>query len=544
MSPVLFAVWLYVVTCEQGDVDRILLNGMHHTSDASHRSGDRRGCLRGTRGGVFLQLDQWLKDEQDQRVFWLNGLAGTGKSTIAQTFAEICFADGNLGASFFCSRDFNDRSTLGAIFPTLAFQLAYQYPLFREELLKVLKTNPDVGRESLNSQMEKLIVGPLEATQIQTLIIIDALDECKDENPESAILFVLSKHVDQISNAKFFITGRPESQIRSGFRLPSLQPITKVFKLHEIERPLVDDDIKLYFRVQLAEVSQNRSDCSFIEDWPSPSDIDVLCEKAAGFFIYASTVIKFVMSKKHIPTEQLNQIISLPQSTSHEGRSGIDLLYTQVLEQAVDDVGTDDKEPHSHFKTVVGAVLLVFNPLSVRALSDLLGVSGIPTTLRSLHSLLLVPTNNAAPIQIFHKSFPDFLTDPKRCTDQRFFVDPPTYHRGIVLSCLNMMKRRLRKNICNLDDYAILSRVENLHTCQQTQIGDALKYACCFWTNHLMKISDSNQDIEEVHKAIDGLFTNHLLFWIEVLSLTGTLDMGVYALNNILQWYTLVSYIE
>ena len=61
---------------------------------------------------MFLQLDQWLKDEQDQRVFWLNGLAGTGKSTIVQTFAESCFADGNLGASFFCSRDYNDRSNL------------------------------------------------------------------------------------------------------------------------------------------------------------------------------------------------------------------------------------------------------------------------------------------------------------------------------------------------------------------------------------------------------------------------------------------------
>ena len=36
--------------------------------------------------------------EQEQRVFWLNGLAGTGKPTIAQTFAEMTFADGQLGA--------------------------------------------------------------------------------------------------------------------------------------------------------------------------------------------------------------------------------------------------------------------------------------------------------------------------------------------------------------------------------------------------------------------------------------------------------------
>ena len=52
---------------------------------------------------VLLQLEQWLKDEQGHQVLWLNGLAGTGKSTIAQTFAEISFADGDLGASFFCS---------------------------------------------------------------------------------------------------------------------------------------------------------------------------------------------------------------------------------------------------------------------------------------------------------------------------------------------------------------------------------------------------------------------------------------------------------
>jgi len=79
---------------------------------------------------VLQQLEDWLGNERGQHVFWLNGLAGTGKSTIAQTFAEITFAEGKLGASFFCSRDFEDRSNLEAILPTLAFQLAYRYPLF------------------------------------------------------------------------------------------------------------------------------------------------------------------------------------------------------------------------------------------------------------------------------------------------------------------------------------------------------------------------------------------------------------------------------
>ena len=134
---------------------------MTHANGAGYNSGNRQGCLKGTRVDVCLQLEQWLKDGKNQQVFWLNGLAGTGKSTIAQTFAEICFANGDLGASFFCSRDFEDRSTLHTIFPTLALHLAYQYPQFQRELLKLLRTKLDVGRESLITQMEKLIVGPL-----------------------------------------------------------------------------------------------------------------------------------------------------------------------------------------------------------------------------------------------------------------------------------------------------------------------------------------------------------------------------------------------
>ena len=261
--------------------------------------------------------------------------------------------------------------------------------------------------------MEKLIIGPLKAAHTPTLIIIDALDECKDEEPASAILSILSCHMNGIPGVKFFITGRLEPRIRSGFCLKSLLPITEVLKLHEVKPEVVNNDIKLYLQTKLTDLAESRSDCGSMGDWPSSSDINILCEKAAGFFIYASTVIKFVGSGNRGPTIQLNQIISLPQSTFHKGRSGIDLLYTQVLEQAVGVVNLDDEEPYSHFRTVVGAVVLMFNPLSVKALSDLLGQPDISTTLCSLHSLLFIPTNEVAPIHVFHKSFPDFLMDQK-----------------------------------------------------------------------------------------------------------------------------------
>ena len=519
---------------------------MHHVAGAGYRSGNRQGCLRGTRKDILWQIDSWLTDERDQRLFWLNGLAGTGKSTIAQTFAETSFSDGKLGASFFCSRDFEDRSNIQNIFPTLAFQLAYRYPQFRKELLPVLKSNPEVGRDSLCSQLETLIIGPFKATHISTLIIIDALDECKDNEPASAILSVLSRYIDQIPKVKFFITGRPEPRVRTGFRLELLRPITEVLKLHEVERSSVDDDIKLFFKARLGDIAKTRSDCDFTEDWPSSYDIDVLCKKAAGLFIYASTVVKFVASEYDLPTERLTIIISLRHNTSNEGKTGIDFLYTQVLEQAFRDAEMDAQELYSRFKLIVGAVLLVFYPLSRKTLSELLknfgAQSRISNTLRSLHSLLLVPTDEVDPIRTFHKSFPDFLTDPRRCKDERFFVDPPTYHTNLLFSCLELMKRKLRRNVCNLDECPTLEEVKDLPARREAHIGSALEYACRFWTRHLAEVSGSGPHVKQVQDLVDEFFTIYLLFWIEVLGLTGNLNFGIYALHEIDQWYLSVSH--
>ena len=499
--------------------------------------------MKGTREGVLKDIDRWFADGGSQSVFWLNCLAGTGKSTIAQSFAETTSENGKLGAAFFCSRDFEDRSDLQKIFPTLAFQLAFQYPHYRQMLLDVVKGGPHVGHESLCLQMEKLLVGPLRTTQTTTLIIIDALDECKDNEPASAILSILSRCVDQIPTVKFFITGRPEPRIRSGFRLKSLAPITEVLKLHEVRPEVVDTDIELFFKTQLTSLVENRSDCDLTEDWPSPCDLRVLCKKAAGFFIHASTAVKFIASEADSPSERLSLITSLPESTVEEGRSGIDQLYTQIIQQAFSGVHLGNSQRHLQFRTVVGAVLLLFNPLPIKDLSDLLGCSSqyIQHTTRFLHSLLLVPGSTEEPIRIFHKSFPDFLVDPNRCEDERFVVKPADCHAEILLACLGLMEKKLRRNICNLGDFTVLSEVRALSTYKRDYIGGGLEYACKFWTKHLLETPNSSHHAEKVQKAVEKFFKVHLLHWIEVLAITGNLGVGVHAMNDVQQWCNLVS---
>ena len=195
--------------------ESLVLNNCRRAKGVEFRHDDRRGCLKGTRKAILDGIELWSKDFTVSPVYWLNGLAGTGKSTIAQSVAERTFADGRLGASFFCSRDFEDRRDLRYIFPTLAFQLARAYPTFRSTLVPLLQSNPDIAHESLYNQMATLIVRPLTSSDISTVIIVDALDECADEDLQSAIHSVMGRLVEEVPNVKFFITGRPEPRIRS-----------------------------------------------------------------------------------------------------------------------------------------------------------------------------------------------------------------------------------------------------------------------------------------------------------------------------------------
>ena len=235
--------------------------------------------MKGTRKEVLFQLEQWSRGEREKCVFWLSGLAGTGKSTIARTFAEMCFADGKLGASFFCSRDFDERKNLRSILPTLAFQLAHRYPRFRQELLPVLRRTPMLDGRPFVHRWRSLLLDHSKQQKFQPSLSLMPLTNVKIRN--LLLLFsLLSRYVDKIPLVKFFITGRPELHISSGFCLGLLQPHTDILKLHEVEPSSVDGDIKLFLKAQFIEISKNQSDYNFEEDWPGPHNIDIMQESS------------------------------------------------------------------------------------------------------------------------------------------------------------------------------------------------------------------------------------------------------------------------
>ena len=481
----------------------------------------------------------WAKDPQGQRVFWLNGLAGTGKSTIAQTFSGMVAEAGFLGASFFCSRDYRNRKELKNIFPTLAWQLACRYPAFLNRIIRVIKEDASVAQNSLISQLKNLIVDPLSSTNIPCVIVVDALDECVDDQPASAILSVLGHHIKGLQSVKFFITGRPELHIRTGFRLPLLEPITQIFRLHEVKLSSVNKDIRLYLQERLTAMAKQRSDLDISDMWPCDQDLTTLTKKSSGLFIFASSLARFIESEHHEPNERLQLIIMPPDSTVHEGRAGIDQLYTQVLVHAFS--GIKETAVFAQLRRVLGTVILAFNPLSCNQISKIIGVNAslVMTILRHFHSVLLFPSEDTNKIHVFHKSFPDFLQDHNRCTDQRFLIDMPTHHGDIALGCLELLKK-LKPNPCNLPDFVMNQDVLNLPELLEDKVGGAMRYACGYWAMHVRSSpTTGNCALQLVTSATEFLKVNGIQ-WIEVMSLENQLESVVHGIHGLFDWFGMV----
>jgi len=494
------------------------------------------GCLKGTRRAILDGIEHWSRDFGKPSVYWLNGLAGTGKSAIALTIAERLFADDHLGASFFCSRDFEDRSNFHFIFPTLAVQLARRYTKFRSIFVPLARSDPDIAYESLYNQMEKLIVQPLVKSAISTVIVIDALDECKAEESTSAILAVLGKFVAQIPKVKFFVTGRPEPQIREGFRLPLLVRVTDVFVLHEVEPSLVNSDIRMFFKHRFTELAARRRG---LNDWPAEEQLDQLCERAAGLFVHAMATVAFIDHRNNDPKKQLDRLLQSPGSSVFEGRTKftanmtLDLLYMSILQQAF---GDDDPEDYSKVRAVLGAVVLAANPLSPSTIATLLGfdIEDISPILSSAHSLLTLKEDVGHPVRPFHKSFPDFIVDPARCNNPRFRVYPPDQHMELLVGCLEIMNRSLERDMCKLPDGAINSEVNDLSERTEQYIDQALQYACKSWHKHLVDTTPVH--ILKITPVLHRFLEEKFLFWLEVLSVLGAAREAVKALEAAAKW--------
>jgi len=394
----------------------------------------------------------------------------------------------------------------------------------------MIQSDPGIAYESLYDQMEKLIVQPLKESNISTVIVIDALDECEDEEPASAILSILGRLAAEIPKVKFFLTSRPEPWIFKGFHLPLLEKITDIFILHEVKADQVNSDIRLFFKTSFLELKEHQHG---LDSWPTDEQLDQLCGLAAGLFVYAAATIKFISDNRKNPRERLNLLLRSQKIGACEGKT-LDSLYTSILEEAFGN----DPEDNSKTRSVLGAVILAINPLSPSTIATLLrfDVEDVPPLLSSVNSLLVLQEDANHPVQPFHKSFPDFITDPTRCTNQRFYLSPPCHHLELLVGCLKLMNLKLEKNMCQLPDAVANSDVSDLKERVDTYIDPALQYACVSWHTHLLGVDVTPDSAPRITLTLHRFLEEKFLFWLEVLSVLCTVKNAVNALQATIDW--------
>ncbi|GLB45110.1 hypothetical protein LshimejAT787_2000150 [Lyophyllum shimeji] len=511
-----------------GSVDKLRhRETSHKTRQSSY--GDPAGCMPGTRVQILEDMKHWASTDSSKTVYWLVGMAGTGKSTIAHSLCEILDSKNVLGASFFCSRVSENARNARLIVPTIAHGLASSSPSIRSEVIKAIESDPTLAEPTyinLEDQFEKLIRHPIrtcigQGMKTYKIIVIDAVDECTDHRIVGSLIRLMLRSASAIP-LKFFITSRDEVLIRSAFC--SIPELSTALWLHEVKDSVVEDDICRFVEKSLLEIKSLGLDQT-LDAWPAPSELSRLVQHSGRLFIYAATALRYIRDGDQLYKSRLALMANQePNSASALQTSTIDDLYGHILQQACASKEEAERLP---MRQLLSVIVFLQNPLPIEAVISLSEIDA-HRYLPSFAPVIHVPTHEDSAVAPFHASFPDFVTDPTRCSPGRCpsfpALRPSEAHGMLVVKCLELMNRSLKYNMCNVEDDLTVSRQGRTNSSYNISvISEALKYSCRHWASHFAEVQEPGPNLIVI---LDDFLHEHLLHWIECLSLVGELQTG------------------
>ncbi|KAM6496259.1 hypothetical protein JOM56_008965 [Amanita muscaria] len=493
-------------------------------------------CLKGTRETLLGELGSWLDDPTKSRIYVLSGLAGIGKSTIAYTFASRADKLGIIGASFFFSRDESDRKTAKKFFTTIAYQLCLYDKAFAKAIGDALLNGRGSAAitKGLNEQLEALILEPLRdvvKSRVQpTVIVIDALDEC-DDRDATTVLASLERLVQTFPSFKVLLTTRPQPHLDHRLRNHD------VFYLQNIEDKVINNDIRLYLKSSLSR--DNVADClpDLIDEWSADDEkVEYLVTAAGKLFIVASTAVRLILdTTAHNPASQM-QLLMVDSKLRF---NDLESFYVVILQRALP--AKCSIKIAERFKTIIGAILFIQEPLPVTALQHFTLTYSLDDIVAVLKDLKSVITDEHTIPRIYHKSFSDFLTE----TCHKHFdihIISESQHKSLANCCFRILNKHLKRNILNLagpgrfmDNTAGLERQGISDDRFRERISLELDYACSYWAIHLQGASIDNFDTghQELVQELSIFANDHLLHWIEAMSWICKLDLACRALRDV-----------
>ena len=306
--------------------------------DAAFDSVDRfppPKCLPGTRTELLNEVERWINLHQT-KICWIHGPAGAGKSAIAQTVSETCSARRQLAASFFFSRSAPSRSHARWFFTTIALQIAHSMPQMREAICKAVEDDMQIPHKEHPAQLKQLLMLPLlspsssSVTNPPFLVIVDGLDEC-DGDQSRLLLYILELVEIHQFPLRFLIFSRPEPQISHFFDSIANGASTRI-SIYGDHR--AREDVRLFLRTGFNEIHNSERHAAIMKHvskpWPSDEIVQLLVDQSSGYFIYASTVLKYVDEIYPSCIDRLREILEISKPGS-SAFAELDKLYMQIL---------------------------------------------------------------------------------------------------------------------------------------------------------------------------------------------------------------------
>ena len=492
-------------------------------------------CFDGTRENLQREIMRWFQtlERKPSSIFWLNGIAGIGKSTVARTIAAQVDSLHQLGASFFFSRT-NGIINPKSLFTTVAIQLTRFSQDIKKEIAGALEKDPDSGERMIHLQLQKLIIDPLLRLRdppSRLLLVIDALDECVEDGAKEILQSLLSL-TPKIPFLKILVTSRPEQHIEMAFMEGGRQAGLVTENLND---SVAQEEIKLYLRHCFDVIHQRWPEFQWTEE-----ELDEIARRAGVFFVYISTVREFI-GDPYVgdPRGQLDILLNAKTADDLSDDDGspyhfLDDLYFHVVQNAMPS--SKRKKLLKRYQAVVGTIVTMFDPLPIESLAKLLdlGTNNVKSALTYLPSIISLPNLNEERPLIYHPSFPDFITDPKRCKDLDLVIIPKEHHRRLVIQCLTHMMKQLKRDICDIRDPSKLnSEVENLQERVEVAIPPWVRYAMLHWGSHLEKTPYGDAETKE---HLELFCMKSLLHWVEALSVLGQLKIAIPLLVGVHTW--------
>ena len=297
--------------------------------------------MPGSRDALLDKIQRWAhQDAEDASpIFWLSGIAGTGKSTISQTVCQHVADVPNPRASFFFSHHEGQRRIANLVFPTLIYQLLSDTdcPLpIKSRIFQSLEKNPSIGSQTLKTQFETLILEPLVTLSLPSpiVLVLDALDECMEEGVKEILNLIVS-HLDKLpSFLKILVTSRPEGHIANILNPENLKttPDGRRVFIHEIDPSADEAAVRAFFEVALSTAEVTRVFPRFTEWKLDEIKIGLLVKMTEGLFIVAATIVKFIMDSEDADPEYRLSVLLQSPEFKNQTHTAIHQLYIRILE--------------------------------------------------------------------------------------------------------------------------------------------------------------------------------------------------------------------